>query len=162
MISRASKSSRVPGGRQHFARQTAARAAAAVRSANHCQQRKQLSGSPIGQEAAVVDRPLTDCSPLDRRLHPVTGRASSSIADALRCIDGPLASVHDIGLGDLPYSGATAALTDVWRALRASMRHVLEETSLADVATGALPEHVAKLADDYRGQEKQRGHRTIG
>jgi Rrf2 family protein len=88
--------------------------------------------------------------------------AEISIADALRCIDGPLASVHDIGLGDLPYSGATAALTDVWRALRASMRHVLEETSLADVATGALPEHVAKLADDYRGQEKQRGHRTIG
>jgi Rrf2 family protein len=45
-----------------------------------------------------------------------------SIADVLRCIDGPLASVRDIGLGDLPYSGPTAALTDVWRALRASMR----------------------------------------
>jgi Rrf2 family protein len=44
-----------------------------------------------------------------------------SIADVLRCIDGPLASVRDIGLGDLPYSGPTAALTDVWRALRASM-----------------------------------------
>ncbi|CQD18538.1 BadM/Rrf2 family transcriptional regulator [Mycolicibacterium conceptionense] len=39
-----------------------------------------------------------------------------SIADVLRCIDGPLASVRDIGLGDLPYSGPTAALTDVWRA----------------------------------------------
>ena len=57
-----------------------------------------------------------------------------SIADVLRCIDGPLASVRDIGLGDLPYSGPTAALTDVWRALRASMRSVLETTSLADVA----------------------------
>ena len=65
-----------------------------------------------------------------------------SIADVLRCIDGPLASVRDIGLGDLPYSGPTAALTDVWRALRASMRSVLEETTLADVATGGLPEHV--------------------
>jgi Rrf2 family protein len=83
--------------------------------------------------------------------------AEISIADTLRCIDGPLASVHDIGLGDLPYSGATAALTDVWRALRASMRHVLEETSLADVATGALPEHVGTLADDYRDQEHKRG-----
>ena len=81
-----------------------------------------------------------------------------SIADVLRCIDGPLASVRDIGLGDLPYSGPTVALTDVWRALRASMRSVLEETSLADVASGALPEHVAKMADDYRGQEEQRGH----
>ncbi|BBZ03318.1 Rrf2 family transcriptional regulator [Mycolicibacterium chitae] len=81
-----------------------------------------------------------------------------SIADVLRCIDGPLASVRDIGLGDLPYSGPTAALTDVWRALRASMRSVLEQTSLADVAGGALPEHVGSLADDYRRQETQRGH----
>jgi Rrf2 family protein len=79
-----------------------------------------------------------------------------SIADVLRCIDGPLASVRDVGLGELPYSGPTAALTDVWRALRASMRSVLEETTLADVAGGALPEHVAKLADDYRDQESER------
>lgn len=81
-----------------------------------------------------------------------------SIADVLRCIDGPLASVRDIGLGDLPYSGPTAKLTDVWRALRASMRWVLEETSLADVAAGKLPDHVNKLADDYRRQESSRGH----
>lgn len=79
-----------------------------------------------------------------------------SIADVLRSIDGPLASVRDVGLGDLPYSGPTAALTDVWRALRASMRSVLEQTSLADVAAGALPDHVARLADDYRGQESHR------
>jgi Rrf2 family protein len=81
-----------------------------------------------------------------------------SVADVLRCIDGPLASVRDIGMGDLPYSGPTAALTDVWRALRASMRSVLEETSLADVASGELPTHVAELATDYRTQERQRGH----
>ena len=79
-----------------------------------------------------------------------------SIADVMRCIDGPLASVRDIGLGELPYSGPTVALTDVWRALRASMRAVLEETTLADVAANALPEHVARLADDYRGQESAR------
>lgn len=85
--------------------------------------------------------------------------ADISIADVLRCIDGPLASVRDIGLGDLPYSGPTAALTDVWRALRASMRSVLEETSLADVASGNLPAHVADLARAYLGQEDRRGHR---
>jgi Rrf2 family protein len=83
-----------------------------------------------------------------------------SIADVLRCIDGPLASVRDIGLGDLPYSGPTSSLTDVWRALRASMRSVLEETSLADVAGGSLPPHVAGMANDYRGQEEDRGHRS--
>ncbi len=79
-----------------------------------------------------------------------------SIADVLRCIDGPLASVRDIGLGDLAYTGPTAALTDVWRALRASMRSVLEQTTLADVAAGALPDHVGRLADDYRAQESTR------
>ena len=84
--------------------------------------------------------------------------ADISIADVLRCIDGPLASVRDIGLGDLPYSGPTAALTDLWRALRASMRSVLEQTTLADVASGALPEHVRVFADDYRRQESARGH----
>lgn len=83
-----------------------------------------------------------------------------SVADVLRSVDGPLASVHDVGLGDLPYSGATAALTDVWRALRASMRSVLEETSLADVAAGRLPRHVGKFADAYLDQERQRGRDT--
>ncbi|HEY5149170.1 MAG TPA: RrF2 family transcriptional regulator [Mycobacterium sp.] len=83
-----------------------------------------------------------------------------SIADVLRCIDGPLASVRDIGLGDLPYTGPTKALTDVWRALRASMRSVLEKTTLADVASGNLPDHVVKLARDYLEQENRRGHRS--
>lgn len=88
------------------------------------------------------------------------GAGQISVADVLRCIDGPLASVRDIGLGDLPYAGPTEALTDVWRALRASMRSVLEETSLADVAAGALPAQVAQLADDYRRQEARRGHQS--
>ncbi len=83
-----------------------------------------------------------------------------SIADVLRCIDGPLASVRDIGLGDLPYSGSTAALADVWRALRASMRSVLEETTLADVASGDLPAHVDRMARDYLSQESRRGRRS--
>ena len=46
----------------------------------------------------------------------------------------------------------------MWRALRASMRSVLEETSLADVASGDLPGHVATLAGDYKDQESERGH----
>src|ERR1700731_1974876 len=55
-----------------------------------------------------------------------------SIADVLRSIDGPLASVRDVGLGDLPYSGPTAALTDVWRGLRARMRSGLAQSTVAD------------------------------
>jgi Rrf2 family protein len=79
-----------------------------------------------------------------------------SIADVLRCVDGPLASVRDISLDELPYRGPTTALADVWKALRASMRSVLEETSLAEVAASSLPAHVAALASDYRSQESER------
>ena len=60
-----------------------------------------------------------------------------SIADVLRCIDGPLASVRDVGLGELPYSGPTVALTDVWRALRASMRSVSVTTELGSSTFGS-------------------------
>jgi Rrf2 family protein len=79
-----------------------------------------------------------------------------SLADVLRCIDGPLASVRDISLDELPYRGPTVPLTSVWKALRASIRSVLEETSIADVASGELPEHVASLAHDYSSQERER------
>ena len=85
----------------------------------------------------------------DRLVHSHRGReggyelarpaAEISIADVLRCIDGPLASVRDIGLGDLPYSGPTAALTDVWRALRASMRSVLGGDQPGRRGAGSLP-----------------------
>src|ERR1700753_4409064 len=37
-----------------------------------------------------------------------------SIADVLRCIDGPLASVRDVGLGELPYSRPIPSLNDGW------------------------------------------------
>lgn len=85
-----------------------------------------------------------------------------SVADVLRCIDGPLASVRDMALGDLQYSDSSAALADLWRALRASMRLVLERTSLADVAGGRLPDHVNTLARDYIDQEDGRGRHHRG
>jgi Rrf2 family protein len=68
-------------------------------------------------------------------------RAASviSLADVLRCIDGPLLSVGNVDPDDLPYFGATAALADVWSALQASMARVLDGTSLADVAANTLP-----------------------
>lgn len=79
-----------------------------------------------------------------------------TIADVLRCIDGPLASVHDTNISELDYTGPTEALAEVWRALRASIRSVLEGTTLADVVSGRLPAHVLDLAGDYRSQELDR------
>jgi Rrf2 family protein len=74
--------------------------------------------------------------------------ASIALADVIRAIDGPLAGVRDDAPEDVAYPGAAASLREVWIALRASMRGVLEATSLADVATGKLPAAVRKLLRD--------------
>ncbi|GAA1838912.1 RrF2 family transcriptional regulator [Agromyces salentinus] len=74
--------------------------------------------------------------------------ASVSIADVVRAVDGPLVFVRDSRPSDLEYTGTSTGLLDVWVALRASVRSVLEETTLAAVVGGDLPEHVRLLADD--------------
>ena len=68
-----------------------------------------------------------------------------TLADVIRAIDGPLAGVRDAAPEDVEYTGAAASLRDVWVALRASMRTVLEATTLADVAAGKLPAGVRRL-----------------
>jgi Rrf2 family protein len=71
-----------------------------------------------------------------------------SIADVIRAVDGPLANVR----GDRPenqrYRGAAEHLTDVWIAVRAALRDILESTTLADLAAGSLPPRVAELSQD--------------
>lgn len=74
--------------------------------------------------------------------------ASITLADVIRAVDGPLADVRDEAPENLAYSGAAASLRDVWIALRASMRSVLEATTLADVVAGRLPAAVRKLMED--------------
>jgi Rrf2 family protein len=74
--------------------------------------------------------------------------AKVTLADVIRAIDGPLAGVRDDAPEDVSYPGAAAQLRDVWVALRASMRSVLEATTLADVAGGTLPSSVRRLLKD--------------
>ncbi|MEU7005454.1 Rrf2 family transcriptional regulator [Streptomyces sp. NPDC046332] len=75
--------------------------------------------------------------------------AEITLADVLRAMDGPLVSVRDLKLTGLEYQGAAAPMPDVWRAVRASLRQVLEGTTLADLASGALPELVRERAREY-------------
>jgi Rrf2 family protein len=70
------------------------------------------------------------------------------LAEVIRAVDGPLADVRDMAPEALDYPGAAASLREVWVALRASMRRVLESTTLADVVAGALPKRVTKLLED--------------
>ena len=71
-----------------------------------------------------------------------------SLADVIRAVDGPLANVRGVRSEQLEYEGSSAGLRDVWVAVRASLRAVLEQVTLADVARGELPEHVRALAAD--------------
>ena len=71
-----------------------------------------------------------------------------SLADVFRAVDGPLANVRGVRSDQLSYEGSAEALADVWIAVRASLRGVLEHVTLADVARGELPDHVRQLAAD--------------
>lgn len=68
-----------------------------------------------------------------------------SIADVVRALDGPLAAVRGQRPEDLDYPGSAEHLREVWIAVRAAMRHVLENISLADVASGVLPVEVTEM-----------------
>jgi len=71
-----------------------------------------------------------------------------TLADVIRAVDGPLASVRGRRSEELAYDGSARPLQEVWVAVRASLRRVLEAVTLADVANGDLPRVVAELAAD--------------
>ena len=73
---------------------------------------------------------------------------SITIADVIRYVEGPLADVRGEPAEEVSYGGAAVALQDVWIATRATLRTVLETTTIADVAGGNLPEVVRRLAGD--------------
>lgn len=67
------------------------------------------------------------------------------VADVIRAVDGPLAAVRGLRPEDTEYEGAAGALPQVWVALRAAVREVLEAVSLADLAAGHMPSRVSEL-----------------
>jgi Rrf2 family protein len=70
-----------------------------------------------------------------------------SLADIVRAVEGPLASVRGQGPETLTYKGEAEPLQKVWIALRANLRSVMEDTSLADVVGGELPAAVRELSE---------------
>jgi Rrf2 family protein len=71
-----------------------------------------------------------------------------TIADIIRAVEGPLASVRGESPEELDYGGTAAPLGKVWVAVRANLRAVLEEVTLADVASGELPDTIDELTSD--------------
>ncbi len=74
--------------------------------------------------------------------------SSIALADIIRAIDGPLAAVRGEHPEVTTYEGAAKNLQDVWIAVRATLRSVLETTTLADVVSGKLPVNVKRLVAD--------------
>jgi len=71
-----------------------------------------------------------------------------SVASVIRAVDGPLAEVRGLRPEDAKYEGSAEHLREVWIAVRASLRAVLESVTLQDVVTGHLPRRVEKLTTD--------------
>lgn len=74
--------------------------------------------------------------------------ADISIADVIRTVEGPLASVRGERPEDVDYTGHAQALKDVWIGVRVNLRAVLENVTIADVAEGPLPDFVNDLTAD--------------
>ena len=70
-----------------------------------------------------------------------------TVAEVIRSVEGPLASVRGERPEDLAYRGAATELQSVWLALRANVRQVLESVTLADLVHGELPEPVLQLSE---------------
>ena len=71
--------------------------------------------------------------------------AEISVADVIRAVEGPLASVRSEPPEELAYTGSAVPLREVWLALRVNIRAVLESVTLADVVAGRLPAEVTGL-----------------
>src|SRR3954464_13950326 len=71
-----------------------------------------------------------------------------TLGDVIRAVEGPIANVRGQRPEDVEYTGAAEPLRDAWVAVRANLRAVLETVTLADLASGRLPDEVALIAAD--------------
>ncbi len=79
--------------------------------------------------------------------------ADVAIAEIIRAVEGPLATVRGEAPEALGYSGSAEPLQKVWIALRANLRAVLEETSLADLVEEDLPAQILGLSEPAEAWE---------
>jgi Rrf2 family protein len=71
-----------------------------------------------------------------------------SLAQVIRAVEGPLVGIRGERPEEVQYTGSAEALQQVWIALRANLRKVLEHVTVEQVAKGKLPADVAALTRD--------------
>src|SRR5579859_3945789 len=70
------------------------------------------------------------------------------LADIIRAIDGPLLGVRGERPENVSYPGVAEPLQEVWIALRANERAILEGVTLADIVSGTLPDAIRHLTEN--------------
>jgi Rrf2 family protein len=68
-----------------------------------------------------------------------------NLAHVIRAVEGPLVGVRGQRPEEIEYVGSAESLKQVWVAVRANLRNVLEHVTVADVASGKLPKDVLAL-----------------
>ncbi|MGK2878342.1 MAG: RrF2 family transcriptional regulator [Solirubrobacterales bacterium] len=132
---------------------------AAVELAAHEDEERLLTSEGIAERQGIPHAFLTNILQALRQAGlvtskrgPVGGHKLSKpakdilIADVIRAIDGPLAGVSGQHPEELEFIGSAKPLQDVWIAVRANLREILEHVTLADVAANDLPKIVGKRA----------------
>ena len=91
--------------------------------------------------------------------------AEISLADVIRAVDGPMANVRGSRPEEVEYLGPAEHLRDVWIAVRAALRELLETTSVQDLVDGTLPARMKELTrvpDAWISLGRVRGSRRAG
>jgi Rrf2 family protein len=76
-----------------------------------------------------------------------------NLAQIIRAVEGPLVGIRGQRPEEIEYVGSSESLQQVWIALRANLRKVLEHVSIADVAAGKLPKDVLALTREEEAWE---------
>jgi len=71
-----------------------------------------------------------------------------TLASLIRAVEGPLANIQDQAPEATEYPGNAERLSEVWIAVRASLRRVLENVTVADLRDGKIPSDVLQLTRD--------------
>jgi Rrf2 family protein len=125
----------------------------------------QSPGNPISRDALAAEQDIPAASLEDilrdlgkagltrSRRGPVGGwlidrpADQVTVADVIRALEGPLASVRGIRPHELADDGVAERYIDLWVAVRAALRSVLEAVTIADLADGRLPPEAAAWLD---------------
>jgi len=145
----------------------------AIRALLMLAQEAQSAGAPISVETLArrqtlprkfleaILRDLRRAGIVDSQRGPTGGymlsrlAAQISLGDIFRAVDGPLAEVRGLRPHETSYAGVAEHLPVVWVAVRASLRRVLDGTTLEELLSGELPVEVRSLAQDPQAWENR-------